>query len=237
MFLEDDLLPISALQHLEFCERQWALIHLEQVWSENTLTAEGRVLHERCDGSEYETRNGVRTSRSLPIRSMRLGLTGKADVVEFHEDASSVMPTETGCTAPLPGFASGHWLAYPIEFKRGRPKHDSCDEVQLCAQALCLEEMLGVRVPDGALYYGQTRHRHEVVFTQQLRSHTEELAARLHELWEARVTPRAEYGPKCRNCSLVDLCLPQALGRRRRVNDYLLKPLGPAPGGADIPEE
>ncbi|MEI7635618.1 MAG: CRISPR-associated protein Cas4 [bacterium] len=220
MFSEDDLLPISALQHLEFCERQWALIHLEQIWEENRLTAEGRVLHERVDSADYETRQGVRTARSLPLRSLRLGLTGRADVVEFNPVGQpSKAQAESGAVPNrLP---AGQWTAYPIEFKRGRPKRDRCDEVQLCAQALCLEEMIGITVPSGALFYKQTRRRLEVWLTPDLRAHTEALAARLHELYNTRRTPPPEPGPKCRNCSLVQLCLPEAIGNPRRASNYL----------------
>ncbi|MCX7718207.1 MAG: CRISPR-associated protein Cas4 [Candidatus Sumerlaeaceae bacterium] len=220
MFCEDDLLPISALQHLAFCERQWALIYVEQVWEDNRLTAEGRVLHEVVDGSGYETRHGIRTARSLPLRSLRLGLVGRADVVEFH----CVGPPEAVCEhSGALGFRlpAGRWEAYPIEFKRGRPKRDVCDEVQLCAQALCIEEMLGVTVPKGALFYGQTRHRTEVVFSLDLRKKTEALTERLHALWQECRTPPPVPEPKCRNCSLVDICMPSALGRPRRVRDYI----------------
>jgi CRISPR-associated exonuclease Cas4 len=138
MYVEDDLLPISALQHLLFCERQCALIHVEQVWAENRLTVEGRHLHERVDGGEHETRGGLRTARALPIRSLRLGLAGRADVVEFHASEGAAGPPRV----------------VPVEYKRGRPKSHRADEVQLCAQALCLEEMLGVHVAAGALFYG-----------------------------------------------------------------------------------
>jgi CRISPR-associated exonuclease Cas4 len=189
MYSESDLLPISALQHLAFCERQWALIHLEQQWSENRLTAEGRKLHERSDHGEPETREGVRITRGLHLRSLRLGLTGKADVIEFREQTP-----------------------YPIEYKRGRPKSGRYDEIQLCAQALCLEEMLGVAVPEGVLFYGQPRRRTAVVFDPELRQETERLAARLHFLSAARITPRAKYEKKCDSCSLYSVCLPKSTG-------------------------
>jgi CRISPR-associated exonuclease Cas4 len=194
MYLEDDLLPISALQHLAFCERQWALIHLEQQWMENRLTAEGRQLHERADGGHNQTRSGVRICRGLHLRSLRLGLTGKADVVEFH-------PNDTGNMRP-----------YPIEYKRGRPKPDHRDEVQLCAQALCLEEMLNVDIKTGALFYGEPRRRTNVDFDADLRAVTERLAARLHELNAARITPKAKYEKKCDSCSLYTVCLPKSTG-------------------------
>lgn len=194
MYSESDLLPISALQHLAFCERQWALIHLEQQWTENRLTAEGRTLHERSDQGEDETRPGVRICRGMHLRSLRLGLAGKADVVEFRRQAEG---------QPCP---------FPIEYKRGRPKPGRYDEVQLCAQALCLEEMLGVSVPEGALFYGQPRRRTMVVFDGELRAETERLAARLHYLYTARITPKARYEKKCDSCSLYSLCLPKSTG-------------------------
>jgi CRISPR-associated exonuclease Cas4 len=193
MYSEDDLLPISALQHLAFCERQWALIHLEQQWVENRLTAEGRQLHERADGGHHQTREGVRICRGLHLRSLRLGLTGKADVVEFHPDG-----------------AGDNMRPFPIEYKRGRPKPDHRDEVQLCAQALCLEEMLNLEIAGGALFYGQPRRRTNVPFDAVLRAETESLAARLHELNASRVTPKAKCEKKCDSCSLYSICLPRS---------------------------
>lgn len=197
MFAEDDLLPLSALQHLLFCERQCALIHIEQVWAENRLTVEGRHLHERVDGGTGETRGTLRIARGLALRSLRLGLAGRADAVEFHAGA-----------AP-----DGAGLVVPVEYKRGRPKSHRADEVQLCAQALCLEEMLDVRIPAGALFYGTPRRRTEVAFDDELRSLTEATAARLHALIASGVTPRAVREPKCESCSLLDLCLPDAIAR------------------------
>jgi CRISPR-associated exonuclease Cas4 len=191
MYSEDDLLPLSALQHLAFCERQWALIHLEQQWAENRLTAEGRQLHERAHDGPDETRDGLRICRGLRLRCLRLGLAGIADVVEFH-------PQSHGPARPR-----------PIEYKRGKPKPGRWDEVQLCAQALCLEEMLAVSVPDGAIFYGQPRRRMEVRFDSSLRAETERLALRLHELQNACVTPPAVLAPHCKRCSLQDVCLPE----------------------------
>ncbi len=176
---EDDLLPISALQHLVFCERQWGLIHLEQIWAENRLTLEGKHLHERVDESETESRGGVRTARALALRSLRLGLSGRADVVEFlrmEADEGPVDGADDGVSGAvaLPGVA-GLWRPFPVEYKRGKPKPDRCDEVQLCAQALCLEEMLDTEIPRGALFYGQPRRRQEVAFDPELRALTESL--------------------------------------------------------------
>lgn len=186
MYSEDELLPVSGLQHLAFCERQWALIHLEQQWEENRLTAEGRLLHDAAHQPGTETRPGVAIVRGLSLRSLRLGLSGQADVVEFR----SRRP-------------------FPVEYKRGKPKADSSDRIQLCAQAICLEEMLGVSVPEGALFYGTTRRRFDVEFDAPLRGELERLALRMHALYAQRITPKAVYLPKCKNCSLVEVCLPQ----------------------------
>lgn len=182
----DDALPLSGLQHLAFCPRQWGLIHLEQAWVENRLTAEGRLLHERADLPGQTRRHNLRTVRGLVLASQRLGLSGRADVVEFR---------------PEP---------FPVEYKRGKRKPDDCDLVQLCAQALCLEEMLGCSVPRGAIFYGEPRRRIDVEFSQALRSRTEALTAEMHRLYDAKQTPVAQPGPHCRNCSLVDICLPQS---------------------------
>lgn len=222
MYAEDDLLPISSLQHLAFCERQWALIYLEGLWAENRLTAEGRILHERTDQPETESRGDLRIARALRLRSLRLGLAGQADVVEFHR------ADEGG--AALEG-AAGRWVPFPVEYKRGKPKPDPCDLVQLCAQALCLEEMLRCDVPAGAMFYGAPRRRLDVMFDAPLRGETERTAARLRELWLARVTPRAVYARKCDGCSLCDLCMPPRPASGRSAAEYLRRAL------ADIARE
>jgi CRISPR-associated exonuclease Cas4 len=215
MFSEDELLPISGLQHLQFCERQWGLIHIEQQWEENRLTAEGRILHERVHDAGTEARPGVVTARGLRISCLRLGLTGQADAVEFQ----GVQPGADGAVE-LPGRA-GWWRPYPVEYKRGKPKADYSDEVQLCAQAMCLEEMFGVTIGSGALFYGKNRRRSEVLFDQDLRGWTERLARRMHELYAARITPPPVYSKKCESCSLYDRCLPRTVSKPGRVNRYL----------------
>jgi CRISPR-associated exonuclease Cas4 len=206
-YTEDDLLPLSGLQHLAFCERQCAMIHIEQAWAENLYTAEGRVLHERVHEADQTSRGEIRIEYSMPLRSLRLGLIGRADVVEFHRIRDS-----TG----------DRWRPFPVEYKRGRPKKSNADRIQLCAQALCLEEMLGVEVPSGALFYGKTRHREDVDFDARLRSETEETAKRFHALIEARVTPRPVYGKQCDTCSLKDLCLPKTVQTGRSIDRYLM---------------
>ena len=213
MYDEDNLLPLSALQHLAYCERQCALIHLEGLWAENRLTVEGSRLHRRVhDRPEVECRAGIRIARHVRLRSLRLALSGIADVVEFHPITEGTKPDEPDAGAALPG-VPGRWRPFPVEYKRGRPKRGRCDEIQLCAQTLCLEEMLGAAVPAGALFYGRTRRRLDVSFDPALRRATEEAAAALHRLFDSRATPPAVHGPKCRNCSLKDVCLPKAPGR------------------------
>jgi CRISPR-associated exonuclease Cas4 len=219
LFDEDDLLPLSGLQHLVFCERQWALIHIEQVWSENRLTAEGRELHERAHEPGSDSRPGLRIARGLRLHSLRFGLSGQADIVEFRASPSgAALPNEAGL-----------WQPFPVEYKRGRPKQDRCDEVQLCAQALCLEEMFGVPIPAGALYYGAPRRRRDVAFSTSLRAETESLAAHMHRLYAARVTPRAIYAPKCEKCSLLASCMPKSLTGTNSVERYLARAIAPDP--------
>lgn len=224
MYSESELLPLSALQHLVFCARQCALIHLEQAWAENALTAEGRILHEKTDSAKAEWRGGVRIARSLRIRSLRLGLAGVADVVEF-QPVEMDSDFRDGTSEPgikLPGLR-GQWRPFPVEYKRGKPKKDDSDRVQLCAQALCLEEMLGVTVAAGALFYGQTRRRLDVTFDARLRERTAALAAELHTLMAAGVIPEAEYEAKCDRCSLIEICMPKAPGSGGRVDRFVSK--------------
>ena len=217
MYSEDELLPISALQHLLFCERQCAFIHIEQAWGENLYTAEGRVMHERVDSGRSESRGDVRLAFSVALRSLRLGLTGKADAVEFHREKAEGRPNETDKYL---------WRPFPVEYKRGRPKKELWDKVQLCAQAMCMEEMLTIEVPKGALFYGKTRRRVDVLFDAELRRKTEEAARRLHDLIDAGMTPAAIYDEKCESCSFISLCLPKATGGKHRVDRYLAVLMG-----------
>lgn len=203
MFADDELQPISALRHLAVCERQWALVHLEQVWADNAYTVQGNLLHAIVDQPDVQSRAGVRIVHAMRLQCRRLGLTGVADVVEMHPVEEGVVGVE------LPGMR-GRWRPYPIEYKRGRPKRDSIDEVQLTAQVLCLEEMLGVPIPEAAFFYAQPRRRTIVEITPALRAETEALATRLHELHAAARTPPAVYEKKCDNCSLIDICQPKA---------------------------
>ncbi len=216
MYSEDDLLPVSALQHLEYCPRRCGLIHICGEWSENVQTAEGRRLHERAHEEPSETRRGVRMARRLRLCSKTLGLFGVADVVEFHPAGSSDERTVT-----LPG-SPGWWTVFPVEYKRGRRKPEMSYLVQLCAQALCLEEMLGGLISTGALYHGQTRRRQVVEFDDPLRTRTWNRAHELHRLIQSGVVPAPDFGPKCRYCSLAGLCMPK-LTPSRSVRDYVAK--------------
>ncbi len=202
MYHEDNLLMLSALQHLLFCPRQCALIHIEQLWVENRLTAEGRLMHERVHKAGLESRKSKRVEYDLPLRSLQLGLSGRADVVEFYRESHG-------------------WQPYPVEYKRGKPKHDNSDRVQLCAQALCLEEMLGVEIAEGALFYGQNHRRLPVVFDEELRFVTVQTAHRLHELFQSGQTPPPKYSKKCKSCSFESICLPKAIAKKRTVSTYL----------------
>lgn len=217
-YTPDDLLPLSGLQHFLFCRRQWALIHVEQQWKENALTTEGKLLHKRVDNPFFsETRKGVITTRALPVASYRLGLSGKCDVVEFtplrqaQRDASPPAPLpntgEGSDGVKLPG-RDGLYLPAPVEYKRGHEKRDPVDEIQLCAQAMCLEEMLAVNIPQGWLYYGETRHRVAVELTSELRNLVRQMSEEMHAYFSRGYTPRVKTSKACRSCSLADLCLP-----------------------------
>ena len=188
MYSENQLLPISALQHLIFCERQCALIHVEQLWAENVLTVEGRQLHEKADKGKSETAGKIRIARSLWLKSDQLGLIGQADIVEFHDDGAVI----------------------PVEYKRGKPKKEDSDRVQICAQAMCLEEMKNVSIPVAYLFYGKQQRRTEVAIDQSLREITQSKIKRLRQMIDQRETPAAKRMPKCDKCSLIELCIPDA---------------------------
>ncbi|MDR2871609.1 MAG: CRISPR-associated protein Cas4 [Xanthomonadaceae bacterium] len=200
-------IPLSALQHYLYCPRQCALIHVEQLWAESRHTAEGRLLHQQVDQPQTERRKGVRTVTAMPLSAPALGIAGVADLVEFHRDDSGER-------------------AFPVEYKRGRPKPHRADEVQLCAQALCLEHMLGQTVPAGALFYGKTRRRKEIAFDDSLRRLTLDTIRTVTELLQSGHTPLAEYAPRrCDACSLMELCQPKLLMRRESVGIWLQRKL------------
>lgn len=208
---QDDLIMISSLQHYVFCPRQCALIHIEQVWSESGFTAEGRIMHELVHREGNESRGSLRIARGVSLRSVRLGLVGVADVVEFHHE---------GQTTGQP---------FPVEYKRGKPKLDHCDTIQLCAQAMCLEEMLSTSIPAGALFYGRTRRRFDVNFDENLRRETEETSHAVRRLIDSGITPPPVYSKKCNNCSLIRECLPQNTGKRSSVRKYMIRMMAEEP--------
>ncbi|WP_244539335.1 CRISPR-associated protein Cas4 [Methylobacterium sp. 174MFSha1.1] len=197
---EDGLIPLSALQHYLFCPRQSALIHVEQLWAEDEATAEGRLLHERVDSGKCESRPGLRIARGVALRSFALGVSGRADAVEFRGRPARPVP---------------------VEYKRGKPKAHRADEVQLCAQAICLEEMFGTAILEGLLFYGQTRRRVRVVFDEGLRAITAEVAAAAHAMIGSGVTPAPARKPACRRCSLESLCKPHILEKPPKVARWL----------------
>jgi CRISPR-associated exonuclease Cas4 len=209
--VETDLVPLSALQHYLFCPRQCALIHVEQAWAENRLTAEGRVLHEATAAAGSEKRRGVRVVTAMPLVSKRLGVSGIADLVEMHKSAD------------------GTWRPFPVEYKRGKPKSHRADEVQLCAQAMALEEMFSVTLDEGALFYGETRRRVAVPLDTALRQLTGQVAADTRALLDGRMTPPPVYAKStCTNCSLNELCQPKRLSRKVSAAAWLARQIAEA---------
>ncbi len=206
-YTEDEYLSLSALQHILFCKRQCALIHIEQLWVENQFTAEGRIMHERVDRGDQMDRGRVRIEYALPLKSSVLGITGKADVVEFY----------------LKDGLEKQWMPFPVEYKRGKPKKNLSDKVQLCAQALCLEEMLSVKVDAGALFYGKTRRRLDVLFEEDLREITIKASEELHTMFSSGITPKPHYEKKCDTCSFFNLCMPKTIGKKRNVSSWIKK--------------
>jgi len=250
---EDDLLPISALQHLLFCERQTALVHIERQWEDNRFTAEGNVLHKKADAAKSETRDGVRITRGLQVHSLDLGLYGICDVVQFKppvdtgsrqslpkrinaelskaaslDPLSHSTPTAFSDSQPVPhprslppqSTAFAHWAITPVEYKRGKPKANDCDRVQLCAQAMCLEEMLHIAISAGDLFYGKQQRRTEVPFDDKLRATTRQTALRLQALIQSEHTPAATKEKKCDTCSLLAICMPSSK-KQKSASGYL----------------
>lgn len=213
----EDYLLLSGIQHFAFCGRQWALIHIEQLWKENVLTFGGRQMHRNADDPFFiESRGDVVISRSVPLVSHALKVYGVADVVEYHRSHQGV--TISG--------REGCWTVVPVEYKSGGKKPDDRDEVQLCAQAICLEEMYRTLIERGYLYYGKTRRRTEVFFEAELRYRVAELVDGMYALYDAGITPPAVLLPHCKSCSLADLCMPTVSSRGRSVNRYLTACIG-----------
>ncbi len=218
-YKEEDFLQISGLQHFQFCRRQWALIHLEQQWAENLRTVEGELLHQRThDASQRERRGELLITRDMRVFSATLGLSGSCDVVEFKRCEKGV---------PLSGM-EGKYQPYPVEYKRGSPRTDHVNHLQLCAQAMCLEEMLCCDIPEGALYYGEIRRREKVLFSEELRREVKNAAEEMRQLYQRGYTPKVRPSKSCNACSLKELCLPKLM-KKKSVGNYLREHLEEQP--------
>lgn len=216
-YRDEDLLMLSGIQYIAFCERQWALIHVEQQWTENRLTVEGTYLHKNVDDPLYTSQiKDVVTLRSVSLVSYKLGLYGVSDVVELRR-------SDTPYNAVAHPKYQGYWSVFPVEYKHGKPKKEAIDEVQLCAQAICLEEQLNIEIQKGWLYYGETKRREEVEFTPHLRALVVKYANRMHFLFQGGITPIPIYKSHCQSCSLYNDCLPKSFSKGESVNLYLNK--------------
>ena len=210
-YKEEDYLMISGLQHFSFCRRQWALIHVENQWVENGRTTEGEIFHRIAhDGQKIEKRGEVLIVRNLRVQSKKMGISGDTDIVEFHICENGIHLNNY----------DGLWIPYPIEYKKGEPKTDNSDKLQLCAQAMCIEEMLICHISEGSIFYGKTRRRLKVEFTDALRLEVINLLNEMHQLIEKGHTPKGKMRKACQSCSLLNICLPE-LGSRPHVKDYV----------------
>lgn len=217
-YSEEDMLMLSGIQHYVFCPRQWALIHLEQQWKGNVLTIEGMLLHQQVDNPAYRAKKGDKiTLRRVALASQTLGLTGFSDAIELQ-------PVETSEDAILHPSYPGYWKPIPIEYKRGKSKPNRCDEVQVAAQAICLEEVYGIHIPKGMIFYHEEKGREEVVIDDELRRFTQQCANDMHQIYRSGTTPPAVYSTHCSRCSLYDLCIP-LLSSKQDVKDYLTQSL------------
>lgn len=213
-YADEDLLPLSGIQHFHFCKRQWGLIHIERQWADDLRTTEGNHIHRKADDPFFnETRKDVLITRSVPIVSYSLGLVGIADVVEYRSSDEGIKLTDF----------DGLWKIRPVEYKRGKPKMDSRDEVQLCAQAMCLEEMFDTCIETADFFYHEIRRRTSIELTDALRSLVISLSADMHDLFTRGITPPAERGKPCRSCSLLNICLPTLTNKRVHVDKYIMK--------------
>ena len=211
VYAEDDYLMLSGIQHFKFCRRQWALIHIEQQWAENVHTVVGELMHKKAhDPYLMEKRKDLLIARSLPIASREMGVSGECDVVEFPKCEDGIK---------LHGHR-GTFSVYPIEYKKGKPKLTEEDQLQLVAQALCLEEMFSTNIPEGALFYGETRRREVVEITDALRQEVRDMFREMHQYFDRKYTPKVKYSKACSACSLKDICLPK-LGKSGSVKTYI----------------
>jgi len=218
MYNDEDMLMLSGIQHFRFCPRQWALIHIDQQWEDNHLTIEGEILHKHVDEPSYRQKHGEYiTLRSVNIASHELGLYGITDIVELHPSDDE---TNSICHPKYPGY----WRPYPIEYKRGRPKRNEIDEVQLAAQAICLEEQYGISIDKGAIYYGEVHHREEIAITEYLRDIVASCASAMHAIYKEGKLPPINYGKHCMKCSLKDICMPES-SNCTKASYYLKKNL------------
>lgn len=214
MYTEDEMLMLSGIQHYMFCPRQWALIHIEQQWDDNSLTVEGNLIHRHVDNPFYRQKCGdIITLRAVPIASRSLGLYGITDIVELY-------PSNTIENSLRHSRYPGYWKPYPLEYKHGHSKTNGCDEVQLTAQVICLEEMYGITIDFASLYYADSKKKIEITIDEKLRNLTINLAEEMHTLFNNNSIPPAIMKPHCKNCSLVDICLPK-LNKKHTVRKYL----------------
>lgn len=210
-YVEETYLQLSGLQHFKFCRRQWALIHIEQQWAENFRTVDGALMHQNAHDADFrESRGDLFITRGVSVCSSTLGVSGQCDVLEYRRGSTGI---------PIRG-KEGLWQPYPVEYKRGSPREDTADTLQLCGQAMCLEEMLCCDIPEGALYYGGIRRRVTVPFTEELRNHVKELLLQMHDLYQRGHTPKVKPSKSCNACSLKELCLPKLM-KNRPVAAYL----------------
>ncbi len=211
MYDEDDFLQLSGIQHFAFCRRQWALAYIELQWQENVRTVEGHLLHENAhDSSLKEKRGDLIIVRGMPVHSREIGISGECDIVEFHTSEDGV---------PISG-REGKYRAVPVEYKRGKPKANDVDALQVAAQALCLEEMLCCDIPYGYIYYGESRRREKIEFTDELRKKVKDMFAEMHKFYDQRYTPKVKRTKSCNACSLKDICIP-ALNKEVSVKNYI----------------
>lgn len=201
---------LSGIQHYAFCIRQWALIHVEIAWKENFHTVIGNIFHEKAHSSSNEKRNNIIISRSLPVQSKTLGISGECDVVEFHLSENGVK---------LNG-RQGKYIPCPIEYKKGNPKADDIDILQLIAQVMCLEEMFCCDIKYGYLFYGKTKHREKVIITVELKNKVSMLYEEMHTILKHGYIPKVKTNKKCRLCSLEDICIPKLCGKLS-VKNYI----------------
>lgn len=212
-YKEEDYLMLSGIQHFAFCRRQWALIHIEQQWSENDRTIAGEILHKNAHDPYFsEKRKDVIVSRAMPVASRIMGVSGECDIVEFIECSDGIS---------LHGY-KGLYRVYPVEYKKGSPKDTWIDILQLTAQAMCLEEMLSAEIGEGAIFYGETRRREDIMFTDELRDKVRSCFMEMHQLYDRRYTPKVKWSKGCNACSLKDICMPK-LGKAESVRDYIHK--------------